>query len=121
MRLCVDDHAGHLLERGIVLCADRRPGPHVGFIPRKQGMHWAHELVSNDESTLMSVPGGFVVLAPVEHVVLHGVLSGPVSLLDGVVASVGVGDLSERLGRPRRASCETKLAVERRSQEIPKH
>jgi hypothetical protein len=49
----IDDPGDHLLERPILLYADRRPGPHVRLILREQGMHETHELASSeDEGTL---------------------------------------------------------------------
>jgi len=92
----LDDHEGHLLARPVLLCGCRRPRPHVGFILREQGMHQTHKLASGeDEGTLVSVFGDFVVLAPVIGLVLHSVLSDLVSSLDEVVASVRVADFSK--------------------------
>jgi hypothetical protein len=53
MQLWVGDPRGHVLERPVLLSADRRPGPHVGLILREQGMHQTHKLASGeDEGTL---------------------------------------------------------------------
>jgi hypothetical protein len=96
MHLWVGERDGHLLERPVLLCANRRLGPHVGFILREQGMHQTHKLASSeDEGTLMLVLGDFIVLTPVIGLVLHSVSSNLVSSLDEVVAPVRVAELGE--------------------------
>jgi len=73
-----------------------RPGPHVGFILREQGMHQTHKLASReDEGTFVLILGYFLVHAPVVGFVLQVVLTEQVGAQDEVVAQVDVADFGQ--------------------------